>query len=84
MAEQHVSLPTEDPNRTESLIEEFESEKPARKLSGEPKLIVSLAGLGLSCYALLWVFRPVPALRYRVSFLAVALFMTFLVYRACR
>lgn len=64
------------------LIEEFEAEKPARKLSGFPKLLLSVAGVALSCYALYWVLSPVPAQIYRTSFLAVALAMTFILYRA--
>src|SRR3712207_2853025 len=64
------------------LIEEFEAEKPARALSGFPKHLLSVAGVGLSCYALFWVLNPVPAQIYRTSFLAVALAMTFILYRA--
>src|ERR671912_455296 len=64
------------------LIEEFEAEKPARELTGFPKLLLSVAGVGLSCYALYWVLNPVPAQIYRTSFLAVALAMTFILYRA--
>jgi TRAP transporter 4TM/12TM fusion protein len=64
------------------LIEEYEAEKPARELTGFPKLLLSVAGVGLSCYALFWVLNPVPAQIYRTSFLAVALAMTFILYRA--
>ncbi|MDP8971997.1 MAG: TRAP transporter fused permease subunit [Actinomycetota bacterium] len=64
------------------LIEEFEAERPARELTGFPKLLLSVAGVGLSCYALYWVLNPVPAQIYRTSFLAVALAMTFILYRA--
>jgi TRAP-type uncharacterized transport system fused permease subunit len=72
----------DDPARTEALLSEYEAEKPARHLTGVPAWLVAGTGVGLSLYALLWVFRPVPAQQYRTSFLAVALFMTFLVYRA--
>jgi TRAP transporter 4TM/12TM fusion protein len=65
----------------EELLAEYEPEKPARRLSGPPKLLVSAAGVALSCYAILWVLDPQPAQRYRMTFLAVALGMTFLVYR---
>jgi TRAP transporter 4TM/12TM fusion protein len=65
----------------EALLAEYEPEKPARRLSGLPKLLVSAAGVALSCYAIWWVLDPQPALRYRMTFLAVALAMTFLVYR---
>src|SRR3712207_2573760 len=64
------------------LIEEFEAEKPARALSGFPKHLLSVAGVGLSCYALFWVLSPVPEQIYRTSFLAIALAMTFILYRA--
>src|SRR5918999_5130193 len=64
------------------LIEEFESEKPARELSRLPRLLLSVAGVALSCYALFWVLNPVPAQIYRTSFLAVALAMTFILYEA--
>src|ERR687890_685913 len=67
---------------SDHLIEEFEAEKPARELSGFPRLLLSIAGVGLSCYALFWVLSPVPAQIYRTSFLAVALAMTFILYRA--
>ena len=43
--------------------------------------IVLVACAGLSLYAIYWVLNPVPAQRYRTSFLLVALAMTFLVYR---
>ena len=62
---------------------EFEDEeKPAREVSGFPKHLLSLGGVVLSCYALYWVLNPVPAQFYRTSFLALALAMTFLLYRA--
>src|SRR5919112_1632906 len=64
------------------LTEEFEAEKPGRELSGFPKLLLSVAGVALSCYALYWVLSPVPAQIYRTSFLAIALAMTFILYRA--
>ncbi|HEV2871645.1 MAG TPA: C4-dicarboxylate ABC transporter permease, partial [Actinomycetota bacterium] len=54
---------------------EFEGEQPARDLSGLPKLVISVAALAVSLYALLWVVRPQPAQPYRTSFLAVTLAM---------
>ena len=74
----------EDPHATgaDHLIEEYESEKPARELVGFPKLLLSVAGVALSCYALYWVLSPVPEQIYRTSFLAIALAMTFILYRA--
>jgi len=64
------------------LTEEFEAEKPGRELGGFPKLLLSVAGVALSCYALFWVLNPVPAQIYRTSFLAIALAMTFILYKA--
>jgi TRAP transporter 4TM/12TM fusion protein len=66
---------------TEDLTEEFESERPGRRLTGIPGFIVAAAGVGLSCYALWWVLNPITAQEYRTTFLAVVLAMTFLVYR---
>jgi TRAP transporter 4TM/12TM fusion protein len=66
---------------TEELTEEFESERPGRRLTGIPGFIVAAAGVGLSCYALWWVLNPITAQVYRTTFLAVVLAMTFLVYR---
>ena len=68
-------------DQSEALLAEYEAEKPARHLTGPARLVVSAAGVGLSCYAIWWVLDPQPAQRYRMTFLAVALGMTFLVYR---
>src|SRR5918993_1091165 len=68
-------------DQSEVLLAEYEAEKPARHLTGPARLVVSVAGVGLSCYAIWWVLDPKPAQRYRMTFLAVALGMTFLVYR---
>ena len=65
----------------EKLAEEYEAEKPGRRLYGIPALIVTVACAALSVYAIYWVLNPVPAQRYRTSFLAVALALTFLTYR---
>ena|SRR5829696_6518603 len=60
---------------------EFEAERPARDLSGLPKLVISVAAVAVSLYALFWVVRPQPAQPYRTTFLAVTLAMTLLAYR---
>ena len=65
----------------ERLAEEYEAEKPGRRLDPVHEKIVLVACAGLSLYAIYWVLNPVPAQRYRTSFLLVALAMTFLVYR---
>ena len=59
----------------------YEAEKPGRRLDPIHEKIVLVACAGLSLYAIYWVLNPVPAQRYRTSFLLVALAMTFLVYR---
>jgi len=67
--------------RVEELLAEYESEKSGRKLSGWVLALVTIAAVGLSLYALRWVFRPVEAQKYRMSFLMIALPLSFLVYR---
>src|SRR5699024_6668338 len=65
----------------EALLAEFESEKPARQLSGLPLTIVRTMGVGLSLFALYWVFHPMAKQFYLPIFLGVGTSMTFLVYR---
>ncbi|WP_448616382.1 TRAP transporter permease [Modestobacter sp. URMC 112] len=60
---------------------EADAEKPARVLSGRLQLGISVVAVLLSLYALVNVFAPVPALQYRIAFLAVVLPLTFLLYR---
>jgi TRAP transporter 4TM/12TM fusion protein len=76
-----LRLVEDDPAAVAALVEEHESERPARKLTGWARRVVQVLAAGLSVYALYWVLNPVPAQIYRTSFLAVALAMTFLVYR---
>ena len=65
----------------QALIAEYEAEKPARSLSGVPLLTVQVLGVALSCLALWWVFQPIAKQLYLPLFLALALSMTFLLYR---
>ena len=60
---------------------EADADRPARVLSGRLRVAVSVAAVLLSLYALWNVFVPVPALKYRIVFLAAVLPMTFLLYR---
>ncbi|MBC7373587.1 MAG: C4-dicarboxylate ABC transporter permease, partial [Frankiales bacterium] len=60
---------------------EADAEKPARELTGRLKAVISLVAVLLSLYAIWNVFNPVPALQYRIVFLAVVLPLTFLLYR---
>ena len=78
---------TEQAERDSALIAEYDSEKPGRTLSGRSKAIVSALGVGLSLYAIYWVFGffgTINANVYVPAFTAVALAMTFLVYRGWR
>jgi TRAP-type uncharacterized transport system fused permease subunit len=71
------------PQQTEEhLLEEFEGERPGRRLHGVPAVILSLLGAGLSLFAIYWVFNPISAQQYRPAFLSVALLMTFMVFRS--
>ena len=66
--------------RTDQLIEAFEAEAPARQLSGAPGFLATLLAVGLSVYALYWVVGIVQPQIYRVSFLLVALVLSFLLF----
>jgi TRAP transporter 4TM/12TM fusion protein len=57
-----------------------ESEVSVPKPSGAPRLVAAALAAGLSIYALVWVVTNVGPHVYRVSFLLVALVLTFLVY----
>src|SRR5688572_7926694 len=59
-----------------------ESEAAVRKLSGFSGLIAGTLAAALSVYALLWVVTLVQPQVYRVSFLLIALVLTFLLYPA--
>ena len=65
----------------EALLAEYEAEKPARQLSGIPLVAVQALAVGLSLFALSWVFKPLPTQVYLPAFLGVGLALTFLVYR---
>jgi TRAP transporter 4TM/12TM fusion protein len=75
--------PLDDPDRIdeEALIAEFEAEKPARHLTGWAGWVTQVVGVGLSLFALYWVFNPMPRQVYLPMFLSVGLFLTFLTYR---
>jgi len=70
-----------EPHTEEHLLDEFEGERPGRKLHGFPALVLSVLGGGLSLFAIYWVFEPMSAQQYRPIFLAVALLLTFMVFR---
>jgi TRAP transporter 4TM/12TM fusion protein len=78
-----ASLNAEPADRPD-LIEAFEPEAPTRPLSGVPRRVAALLAIGLSLYALWWVVAIVQAQIYRVSFLLIALVLSFLVYPAVK
>ena len=57
-----------------------ESEAPARRLSGASGVVAWALAVGLSLYSLAWVLTIVEPQVYRVSFLLIALVLTFLLY----
>jgi len=59
-----------------------ESEAPVRQLSGPFKFAAGVLAIALSVYALIWVVTIVEPQVYRVSFLLIALILTFLLYPA--
>ena len=66
--------------RAEQLIEAFEPEAPTRQLSGPLSFLATLLAVGLSAYALYWVVAIVQPQIYRVSFLLLALVLSFLLF----
>ncbi len=67
--------------RAETLAATGEEELRARPLPGPLATGVSAVAVMVSVYVLYSVFRPQPALQYRMTFLAVVLPLTFLVSR---
>ena len=59
-----------------------EADLPTRRLQGWTATLATVLAAGLSCYALYWVVGIVQPQIYRVSFLLVALVLTFLVFPA--
>jgi len=70
------------PETEDHLLEEFEGERPGRRLTGAPAIILAVVGTALSLFAIYWVFNPIAAQVYRPAFLAGALLLTFMVFRA--
>jgi TRAP transporter 4TM/12TM fusion protein len=65
----------------DALIAEYDSERPARSLTGAVKWALAGAAVLLSVWVLYHVFEPIDVFRYRLVFCAVVISMTFLVYR---
>jgi TRAP transporter 4TM/12TM fusion protein len=65
---------------TDEVLNEFEAERPGRNLEGWTGRLVAGLGAGLSIFAIYWVFQPLAAQVYRPAFLAVALFLTAIVF----
>ena len=68
-----------DPD-TDRLIETFEPEAPSRELSGPLGVLATILAVALSLYALYWVVAIVQPQVYRVSFLLLALVLSFLLF----
>ena len=68
----------------DELLEKYESEASARRLQGFSRHVAAALAIGLSLYALYWVVGFVDPQIYRVSFLLVALVLTFLQFPAKR
>jgi TRAP transporter 4TM/12TM fusion protein len=64
-----------------ALLATYESERPARQLSGWPALIMKGGGALLTLMALYWVFNPITRQAYLALFLMGVLSLTFLAYR---
>jgi TRAP transporter 4TM/12TM fusion protein len=79
-----IGLEEVPPERVSEVIEAYEAEAPTRTLTGFARRFVSVLSVGLSLYALYWVVGIVPPPVYRVSFLLLALALTFVVYPAVR
>jgi TRAP transporter 4TM/12TM fusion protein len=71
-----------EPHTEEHLLDEFEGERPGRKLSGAPATVLQVVAVALSLFAIYWVFQPMSAQVYRPAFLAGALLLTFMVFRS--
>ena len=79
--------PTPDPASeydVVELIEKYDAEAPVRRLAGSTRYLAGGLAVGLSVYALYWVVGIVDTQVYRVTFLLVALVLTFLQYPARR
>lgn len=76
-----VAVPEPGSAEQEALIQEFEAEKPARKLSGWQRNVVQLGAVLLSLLALYWVFNPLLRQAYLALFMAGVLALVFLSYR---
>jgi TRAP transporter 4TM/12TM fusion protein len=77
-----IKPPDADPRTDEHLLEQYEAERPGRKLHGAPAVVVTVLAAGLSLFAVYWALRPIAAGQYRSAFLAIALGLTFLLFRA--
>ena len=62
------AAPTLEPQTEERLLEEFEAERPGRRLTGVADTVVNVLGAGLSLFAVYWVLNPItgPAVPARV------------------
>src|SRR5688500_4169962 len=73
-----------DPDATQELIETYEAESPTRRLGGAWALLVTVIASALSIYALWVTQNPMTTQIYRMSFVGIALVLTFLLYPMIR
>ena len=73
--------PSTTPPRSDE-YDDPESEVPTRELSGRSSRLATVLGAGLSAYALYWVVGIIQPQIYRISFLLIALVLTFILYPA--
>ena len=69
---------------SDQLGDALEPEAPARRLSGAPRALATLLTVALSAYALYWVVVVIQPQIYRVSFLLLALVLSFMLYPAVK
>jgi TRAP transporter 4TM/12TM fusion protein len=83
LGEDQVRIRLEEAEQVDvdALIAEHDADRPARRLGGPIAIAVAVVAGVLSAWVLVSVFRPRVELQYRMTFLAVVLPLTFLVYR---
>ena len=80
----HTDRPEPDATHPDATYDDPESEVATRSLSGPTARLATTLAVGLSTYALYLVVGIVQPQIYRVSFLLIALVLTFILYPASR
>jgi TRAP transporter 4TM/12TM fusion protein len=66
------------------VVEDLAFESPTRELTGRTAALATTLTVGLSCYALYWVVGIIQPQIYRITFLLLALVLSFLFYPRVR